>query len=193
MFRIIATILFLIGLLIAGYHRYKAETSGPRVSWKEEGLLIMILLRLSGLTLWLSVILYLLNLRWMHWASIDLPVWIRWSGVGIMALSLPLLFWLFRNIGTNITPTVAIKEEHQLITSGPYRWVRHPLYTVGTMTFLGLALIAANWFIGLAALLVLVLLLIRLPREEARLIEQFGDEYRTYMKHTGRLLPRLFR
>ena len=58
--------------------------------------------------------------------------------------------------------------------------------------FWGFALIAANWFIGLAALLVLALLLVRLPREEAGLIERFGDEYRAYMKRTGRLLPRLF-
>lgn len=109
MFRIIAIILFL----------NKAETSGPRVSWKEEGLLIMVLLRLSGLALWLSVVLYLFNPQWMPWAGVDLPLWVRWSGVGIVALSLPLLYWLFRSIGTNITPTVAIKQGHQLITSEP--------------------------------------------------------------------------
>jgi protein-S-isoprenylcysteine O-methyltransferase Ste14 len=49
------------------------------------------------------------------------------------------------------------------------------------------------WFMGLASLVVLVMLLIRLPKEEEKLIERFGDEYRSYMKRTGRLLPRLER
>jgi hypothetical protein len=52
MFRIIALIIFVAGLLISGYHRRKAETSGERVSWKEENPVVMVLLRMSGLALW---------------------------------------------------------------------------------------------------------------------------------------------
>jgi protein-S-isoprenylcysteine O-methyltransferase Ste14 len=191
MFRIIALIIFVVGLLISGYHRRKAETSGERVSWKEENPVVMVLLRISGLALWLSVILYMISPRWMRWAQLEIPQTLRWVGVGLGTVSLPLLYWLFSSIGTNITQTVATKKEHELITHGPYRWVRHPLHSVGTLLFIAFALMAANWFIGLASLVVFVMLMIRLPKEEEKLIERFGDEYRAYMKRTGRFLPRL--
>jgi protein-S-isoprenylcysteine O-methyltransferase Ste14 len=134
---------------------------------------------------------YVLNPRWMGWSGLDLPPWLRWSGAGLGAASLPLAHWVFSSIGENITPTVTTRKDHELVTSGPYRWVRHPLYSVGTTFFVSLSLLAANWFIGLASVGVLVMLLARLPKEEARLVERFGDEYRAYVEHTGRLLPRL--
>jgi protein-S-isoprenylcysteine O-methyltransferase Ste14 len=108
-------------------------------------------------------------------------------------VSLSLALWIFRTIGKNITSTVQTREQHELITGGPYRWVRHPLYTVGTSFFVSLSLLAANWFMGLASLSVLVMLLIRLPNEEEKLIERFGDEYRAYIERTGRLLPHIKR
>jgi protein-S-isoprenylcysteine O-methyltransferase Ste14 len=151
----------------------------------------MVLLRLAGLALWLSILLYLINPRWMSWAQVDVPEWLRWMGVGLGMVALPLLYWLFSSIGTNITQTVATKQEHALITHGPYRWVRHPLYSVGTLMFMSVALMAANWFMAIMSLLVFIMLLIRLPKEEEKLIERFGDEYRKYMKRTGRFVPPL--
>ncbi len=71
--------------------------------------------------------------------------------------------------------------------------MRHPLYTVGSSFFASLSVVAANWFMGLASVVVLLMLLVRLPKEEEKLIERFGDEYRAYMKRTGRLLPRIKR
>ena len=69
--------------------------------------------------------------------------------------------------------------------------MRHPLYSVGSTFYISLSLLAANWFMGLASVAVLVMLLVRLPKEEARLIDRFGDEYRAYTERTGCLLPRL--
>ena len=108
-----------------------------------------------------------------------------------MLACLPLIYWLFSSLGKNVTPTVAIRKEHSLVTYGPYRWVRHPLYSVGLVLFLGLSLLAANWFIALAVLCGSPILALRTRIEEARLIEKFGDDYRQYMKTTGRYFPRL--
>jgi protein-S-isoprenylcysteine O-methyltransferase Ste14 len=105
--------------------------------------------------------------------------------------TLGLVYWMFKSIGTGITPTVATRKEHKLSTSGPYRWIRHPLYSFGTLAFLSLGVIADSWFMVLAAALAFLLLSLRTPSEEAHLIEKFGDEYREYMKHTGRYLPKL--
>jgi protein-S-isoprenylcysteine O-methyltransferase Ste14 len=192
-FRAVVAALLVSAFSISGYHRHKAERAGEERSpaWREEGLPVAVGLRSSGLALMLSVAAYVINPRWMGWSRLDLPSWLRWSGAGLGAASLPLAHWVFSSIGENITPTVRTRKDHELVTRGPYRWVRHPLYSMGTTFFVSLGLLAANWFMGLASLSVLVMLLVRLPKEEARLIERFGDEYRAYAERTGRLLPRL--
>jgi protein-S-isoprenylcysteine O-methyltransferase Ste14 len=193
-FRSITAALLATAAAISGYHRHRAEQAGAdEISLQEEGLPTAVALRSSGLVLMLSVVAYLVNPRWMRWSSLDLPAPLRWSGAGLGAVSLALTLWIFRTIGKNITSTVETREEHELVTGGPYRWVRHPLYTVGTAFFVSLGIVAANWFMGLASLSVLVMLLIRLPKEEEKLIERFGDEYRAYIERTGRLLPRIKR
>lgn len=191
MFRISAALIFITGIAIGGYFRYQAEKSGERLSWREEGLAVMVLLRVAGLSGWLSIIVYLLNPAWMQWSAVSLPAWLRWCGVASAILSLPLMYWLFRSIGRNITQTVKTRKEHQLVTTGIYRWVRHPLYSVGTLLFGSFALIAANWFMALATVFGFAMLLVRLPNEERHLMERFGDEYKEYMKRTGRFVPRL--
>jgi protein-S-isoprenylcysteine O-methyltransferase Ste14 len=191
-FRGTAAALLATVLSISAYHRHRAQqASEEKISWREEGLPTIIALRSSGLALWLSVVAYLLKPRWMKWSSLSLPSWLRWSGAGLGAATLPLSYWVFRSLGKNVSPTVETRENHELVTSGPYRWVRHPLYSVGTAFFVSLSLVAANWFVGLASLSALSMLLARLPKEEAKLIERFGDEYREYMRRTGRFSPRL--
>ena len=191
MFRYFALAIFVVGVLIGGYYRYKAEKAGEPISWNEEGAVVMVLLRIFGVIGWLSVITYLINPAWMNWSEMPLPDGARWIGVVTGIVSVPLLYWLFKSIGKNITQTVKTRKEHQLVTSGPYRWVRHPLYSVGTLLFLSFALMASNWFIALSSLLGLVMLMVRLPKEEQNLIEKFGDEYKNYMKRTGRLIPKI--
>ena len=101
------------------------------------------------------------------------------------------LFFTFRALGTNLTDTVATREHHTLVTRGPYRFVRHPFY-LGVAAFVfGLALLTALWFVAAVAAVVLSLLAVRTPIEEAKLVERFGDDYRRYAARTGRFLPRL--
>lgn len=191
-FRISACLILLLAISISGYFRRKADRiSGEKVSTKDEGRPIFLALRLGGLLLWFSPLIYAINPAWMAWSKIGLPDWLRWIGVGIGFVSLALITWMFKSIGTGITPTVATRKEHKLSTNGPYRWIRHPLYSFGTLAFLSLGLIADSWFIVMLAILAFILLAKRTPNEEAHLIEKFGDEYREYMRQTGRYLPRL--
>jgi len=191
-FRIAAALILLSGFAISVYFRQKADrVSGEKVSWKDEGLPMILALRLGGLVLWFSTLAYLINPAWMAWSKAGLPDPIRWLGVGLGAICIALIYWLFSSIGTGISPTVATRRDHRLVTHGPYRWVRHPLYPVATAWFIAFATIADNWFIGLLAIFALILLAARVPNEEAHLIEKFGDEYRQYIKRTGRFLPRL--
>lgn len=192
-FRFIGLALAMIGFAISVYHRRQAEGSGEAISDKEEGFLILSLRKILGLTMWLSMLVYFINPAWMSWSQLTLPFWIRWFGVTIMALCVPLFYWIFSSLGKNVTKTVAIREEHNLVIHGPYLWVRHPLYTAGFLFFVGLSLISANWFIFLLILLTFAILLMRTPIEETKLIERFGDEYREYMNETGRYFPQFCR
>src|SRR5512143_926504 len=145
-FRILAAIIFLTGISASAYFRRKADVqSGEKVSLKEEGKLMFVLLRLGGLLFWLGAFAYLINPAWMSWSKAGLPEWLRWLGVSIGIICDILLFWLFRNIGTGITPTVATRREHRLVTGGLYRYIRHPLYSIGTAFFLAFAVTSDNW------------------------------------------------
>lgn len=190
-FRILAAIILFTGIGISSYFRRKADReSGEKISRKVDGTPMMTLIRIGGLILWLSPLVYLINPAWMAWSKIGLPDSIRWLGVAIGILCVFGIYWLFSSIGSGITPTSATRKEHQLVTSGPYRWVRHPLYTVGSSMFIAVGMMADNWFIALLGILAFVGMAIRTPKEEANLIEKFGDEYREYMKRTGRFLPK---
>jgi len=106
----------------------------------------------------------------MKWSTIDLPESLRWLGVALGVLGDLLAYWVFTNLGNNVTRTVVTRKSAQLVTSGPYRWVRHPLYLMGLIGYIGFALLAENWFIGLATMLVFLVLVRRTDKEEAKLI-----------------------
>lgn len=193
-FRILAALVLFTGIGISSSFRRKADKdSGEKISRKADGTAMMTVIRLGGLILWLSPLVYLINPGWMAWSKIGLPEWVRWLGVGVGILCVLGIYWLFSSIGSSITPTSATRTEHKLVTSGPYHWVRHPLYTVGTSLFIAFGMMADNWFIALLGILTFIAMAIRTPKEEANLIEKFGDEYREYMKHTGRYLPKLLK
>lgn len=192
LFRILAALIFIIGGAISSYHRRKADlASGEPVSLKEEGLAMTVALRISGLALWLSIFAYLIQPAWVAWAKVDLPEWARWLGLGMGAAADALAYWVFRSLGNNVSPTVVTRKTHTLVTSGPYRWVRHPLYMMGLIAYLGFALLSENAFIAALSIVTFLLLNLRLPKEEARLVERFGDAYRDYMRRTGRFLPKV--
>ena len=191
-FRIFAALILCTGIGISSYFRRKADReSGEKISRKADGTAMMTVIRLGGLVLWLSPLVYLIDPQWMTWSKIGLPEWVRWLGIGIGILCTILVYWLFSSIGSSITPTSATRKEHKLVTSGPYRWVRHPLYMVGSSLFVAFGMMADNWFIALLGVLAFIGMAARTPKEEANLIEKFGDEYRQYMNRTGRFLPKI--
>jgi protein-S-isoprenylcysteine O-methyltransferase Ste14 len=192
-FRILAALVLFTCIGISSYFRRKADRdTGEKISRKVDGTVLMMSIKIGGLLLWLSPLVYLINPNWMSWSKIGLPESVRWLGVGLGILCIFGVYWLFSSIGSGITPTSATRKQHTLTTSGPYRWVRHPLYTVGSSMFISFGMMADNWFIAALGVLTFILMAIRTPKEEANLIEKFGDEYREYMKSTGRFLPKLF-
>jgi protein-S-isoprenylcysteine O-methyltransferase Ste14 len=190
-FRLAALLVMALTIPIGVHHRMRAQRVGGSVSRREEGLALMLGIRLGGLATWIVLLAWLLAPQRVVWAQWPLPDTLRWLGAVLGVAVAPLAFWVFRALGTNITDTVVVRERHNLVQTGPYRWVRHPLYVVFALMFLSLSLLTASWLITVMGLGVFALLRVRLPKEEAHLLGRYGGEYRAYMQRTGRFLPRL--
>ena len=189
-FRIILVLGFLIVIPIALYHRLKSQASKEKLDRRAEGLFILLTLRPVALVRMLGLVTYVINPAWMAWSSVGLPLWLRWTGVGVGVTAATLLIAVFRSLGTNITDTVVTRAHHTLVTSGPYRWVRHPFYVAFALAVTADSLVTANWFLALTGAVTIGLIVIRTATEERFLIERCGDAYRNYMKPTGRFFPR---
>ena len=116
------------------------------------------------------------------------------GGVGMIILATAVwLFWRSHaDLGRNWSPSLQLREGHELVTEGVYRSVRHPMYASMWLWGVAQALLLQNWIAGWAGLvLVLPLYLLRVPREERMMLDEFGEEYRAYMDRTGRVIPRL--
>lgn len=142
----------------------------------------------------LAVVIYVVYPRGMQWAALALPVWLRILGVALAVLGFGLLQWSHLALGRNWSDEPRIQREHRLITGGPYRWVRHPIYTAFLMILGSTLLISSNWSIGLTWIAMTTLdVNWRIRTEETMLAKEFGERFTTYAARTGRLLPRLFR
>ncbi len=128
------------------------------------------------------------------WAAVPLPAALRWSAVACSIAALALLRWADAALGENLSVAPQLKPNHQLITTGPYRWIRHPIYLAALLYFAGLAILAANVLVAICSFGgMAILVATRVAKEDRRLEERFGDQYRQWAARTGRLLPRFRR
>jgi protein-S-isoprenylcysteine O-methyltransferase Ste14 len=190
-YRILLGLLLFGGLAQSGYYRKRAQQESGEIKRGEENPGLILARLLFGLPLFGGMLVYLLRPGWLAWAELGLPDWARWLGLGMLVAGLPLMRWVLQSIGANISETVLLKEKHQLVTDGPYRWVRHPLYSVGVMMFGGFGLAAdSGWILGFMVAVLVLIRIVVIPREEAALEARFGEAYREMRGRTGALLPR---
>ena len=190
-FRTVLIVGALLVFPIMAYHRLKSQATGEKLDRWQEGRFILFTLRPVGVAAMLGLLVFMINPSWMAWSSVRLPVWVRWTGVGLGVLAGGLLIWTLRSLGANLTDTVVTRKDHTLVTTGPYRWVRHPFYDAVGLAVLANSLTAANWFLFLTGGLAFILMIVRARTEERHLLARFGDAYRAYVERTGRLVPRV--
>ena len=191
-FRLTLVMMVCLFLPFALYHRIRANLPREKLDRWQEGAFILFGLRLSALPWFVGSLAWMINPSWMQWSSLPLPIGLRWFGVVLIGLWGILLVWTFQSLGKNLTDTVVTRKDHKLVTTGPYRYVRHPFYMGFFMAIVGGSIVAANWFLLLAGMIPFGFLVARTRIEEEKLIERFGDEYRSYTTRTGRFLPRLW-
>jgi protein-S-isoprenylcysteine O-methyltransferase Ste14 len=145
---------------------------------------------LQSLGLFFLPFIYLFS-NWLDWANYHLPVYLGWAGTLLYLFGVWILWQTHRDLGANWSDSLEIQEHQGLVTSGIYARIRHPMYTAHLVAALGQCLLLGNWIAGPSFLVLqLPFYMVRIPAEEKLLLEHFGEEYQTYIRHTGRLLPK---
>ncbi len=156
-----------------------------------EGFIPGVLLRLLLTASIIGMSIYSAKPLWMNWSRVPLPHTLRLLGIPLAVFAILLLLWAQHSLGPNFCATLRLKKMHTLVTDGPYRWVRHPMYSSFILLWIAYFFLSANWFIGVTGIFAEgIIVVTRTPKEERMMVERFGDEYIIYMRGTGRFFPR---
>jgi protein-S-isoprenylcysteine O-methyltransferase Ste14 len=196
-FRLAFTILLVLLLAMRGYFMWKVRHSGGRLMpdreavQREGGGAVLLLRMVVFLVLIAFLVMYIIGMAWIEVFFFSLPAWLRWIGFVLGLLSL--LFWTWTQVvlDTRWSAQLQLRNDHHLVTDGPYTHIRHPLYSAMFAWTISLVLLTANWIFVALAFLSIAGTLVRVPREEKMMIEAFGEEYKAYMRRTGRFFPKL--
>ena len=164
----------------------KESKSEKRVTTQEKTLLGLLFLAMFFLPLFYSAT------TWLDFANYSLPNWAGWLGTVLIILSL-LVFWRSHvDLGLNWSPSLEIRTEHKLITSGIFGYIRHPMYASQWIWVIAQPLLLQNWVAGFLNLLVfIVFYALRVRAEDKMMLDTFGNEYLEYMNKTGAVLPKI--
>lgn len=164
--------------------RKQEAMSQQHVSTQEKTLLFLLMLGMFLLPLICSAT------SWLDFANYSLPAWAQWLGVLLMLGALFVFWRSHADLGLNWSPSLEIREKHELIMRGIYGRIRHPMYASQWLWVLAQPLLLSNWIAGLSNLIVFIpFYLLRVQAEEAMMMNTFGEEYKAYMKKTGAVLP----
>ena len=190
--------LVLLGLLVVfvvhrGYYTKKyGRPDADTVRGREKSTAQSVAEGLSLLAL-LATAVYLIAPHYLAWASLPFPDWLRWAGAGIFVLSgFALLQSAHAALSRNWSDRPRLLTDQNLVTSGPYGFIRHPIYTAFLLILSAPLFLSANWLVGVLWIVSTALeVASRVRYEEALLAERFGESFKAYTSHTGRLLPRM--
>jgi protein-S-isoprenylcysteine O-methyltransferase Ste14 len=194
-------LVFLAGLIAGCAIRFRFTAGGLWRRWRRPGGAVdvrrvpadWLLLRLAAVGMFGLPLVELLT-GWLDFADYHLPDWVILLGAAVFAFALWLLWRSHADLGRQWSARLEIQEGHALITEGIYRHVRHPMYAAHFLWAIAQLVLLHNWIAGPAFLVAfLPLYLRRVPREEQMLLDHFGEQYRAYVAHTGRIIPRLRR
>jgi protein-S-isoprenylcysteine O-methyltransferase Ste14 len=125
-----------------------------------------------------GILLYLYDPLMMEWSSMNMPSLVRILGIVPALLGLTILILSIRSLGNNFFATLKLREEHELIQKGPYRYMKHPMYISFILMWVCFFLLSDNWFIGLTGIITYIIIYVwRVPREEKMMHDRFGQKY----------------
>src|SRR6476620_3819743 len=196
LFKLSFVALFVSAVAIRVHYQRLAGTYGKGVAKHAESHLaheakpLLIIRPLLGLPWYGVVLCWFFAPRWVSWSFLRMPLWLRAAGLVLAALGLLLLWRSHHALGKNFRPTLEVSPDQELVTTGPYKYVRHPLYVAFLLMLTSTGLLSSNWFIGVVGVLLIAsITVVRIPGEEMLLEQHFGEQYREYRQRTPALLP----
>jgi len=160
-------------------------------AYKTEVPILLLIRGLLGIPAYIFLFDWLLPISLFPWSYLNFPIYVTWIGFILLTLSTILLIWSLNSIKTNYHGTNGLHKNHELVTSGAYKFIRHPIEISFLFVHISIFLLTSNWTLGiLLVTLGLVILLVRTPVEESYLINRFGNEYLKYMEITGKYFPK---
>ncbi len=155
---------------------------------------LLIVRAILGLVFYATLAAWLFWPATLHWTYLPISAPVRWCAVVLLVPCLAFLAWSYRTLGTNYRGGVGLYDDHALMTAGPYRLVRHPIYAAFVAVMLLVMLLSSNWLLGASGLLLVVSIAAgRIRIEEAQLHERFGRQWESYRDQTGCLIPRVMK
>ena len=188
-YRIVLIALATGHLLLSRRYMQRAQAGATLFQKREEGPLLAGAAALCFAGYALGVLVLLINPTWMAWAAMPLPGSLRWCGAPLMALGAALHLWGAHHLGANLTVTISTRAGHTLVTSGPFQWVRHPLYSGGMLESIGVCLLLGSGVVAVFAAGFWGVVVWRTRLEEDALVVAFGEPYRAYRERVGRFVP----
>lgn len=182
----------LLGLMGAGAllgRRYGRPANDiPRSA---DGRILATTLALGGLAFWGGLLAWVVWAPALTWSAMGLPAGVRWAGLPLFLAGGGLAMWARFTLGASSTTTAVPAPDAELVTDGPYRRFRHPIYSGGAVMAFGAVVLADSAFLLAVSVVVFGVLDYRTRREERLLLDRYADAYRAHMAGTGRWLPRL--
>lgn len=159
----------------------RLEPAGSRILRTLTFLIVIVLLSTTRIPL-----------PWLYRQLWPSGLWTFWIGAAVTVLGLLFAVWARQHLGGNWSSEVTIKQDHELITTGPYVLVRHPIYTGILAGFLGTAIALGQVRGVIGFVLIFVVLWAKLRVEEEWMRSEFGESYVAYVRRTTALVPYLF-
>jgi protein-S-isoprenylcysteine O-methyltransferase Ste14 len=191
-FRTLFILTFIAMLVIRVYYQSKVLRDKREIEIKE-GRLSLIAGSVAALTAMVFGAEYIFSPGFFSFAYVlPYPDWIRWLGGIVLAGGIVLLGFSHHHLGRSFHSLVVTKEHQALVETGPYRWIRHPIYTAYFLNYVGGGLLSGNWVLTfIPVTMYAILVAIRMKKEEVVMEELFGQDYIEYKERTGRLIPLL--
>jgi protein-S-isoprenylcysteine O-methyltransferase Ste14 len=190
----LAKSIFVIALVIWGFLRYPYQRRAARIPVRTTARNLTEASRLAAATLGLGVIpVYYVMTGYPEFAEHRFVREFAYAGTLVFALALWLFYLAHRDLGRNFSVSLDVREDHVLVSKGVYAIIRHPMYLAFWLWAIAQLLLLPNWFAGLAGIIGFgVLYFGRIEQEERLMLDTFGEEYRTYMNRTARIVPWIY-
>ena len=171
-----------LGLLVRDLVRRRGRLG------RDRGTRIVVAFSLAG-SIWMGILLR----GWVPALDTPAPNAFAAAGIVVLWVGLAVRVWAVLTLGGSFSTFIQVDADQAVVTSGPYRWVRHPSYTGLLLVALGFGVAAGNWLsLAICAVIPLLGLLPRIAIEESELARVLGDEYRSYQRATHRIVPGLW-